>query len=136
MANTLHIKNELGQLALVYTFIERETVRAGLDESLQKQVKLALEEAVTNVILYAYPDKKEQDISIDLCVADGKLKIAIIDSGLPFNPLEKACPDLTLSADERPIGGLGIFLVTQLMDEVRYTCPEGKNVLTMIKNIS
>lgn len=136
MANTLHIKNELGQLALVYTFIERETVGAGLDESLQKQVKLALEEAVTNVILYAYPDKKEQDISIDLCVADGKLKIAITDSGLPFNPLEKEGPDLTLSADERPIGGLGIFLVTQLMDEVRYSRPADKNVLTMIKNIS
>lgn len=136
MANTLHIKNELGQLALVYTFIERETACAGLNESLQKQVKLALEEAVTNVILYAYPDKKDQDISIDLCVVDGKLKIDITDSGLLFNPLEKDTPDLTLSADERPIGGLGIFLVTQLMDDVRYSCPAGKNVLTMIKNIS
>ena len=135
MKNTLHIKNELGQLALVYSFIEKETVRAGLDESLRKQVKLALEEAVTNVILYAYPEKKDQDISIDLSVTDGRLKIDIADTGLPFNPLEKEVPDVTLSEEERPIGGLGIFLVTQLMDDVQYHFLAGKNILTMIKNI-
>ena len=135
MKNTLLIKNELGQLALVYPFIERETIRAGLNESLQKQVKLALEEAVTNVILYAYPDKKDQDISIDLSVADSRLKIDITDIGLPFNPLKKEAPDVTLSDEERPIGGLGIFLVIQLMDDVQYHRLAGKNVLTMIKNI-
>lgn len=135
MASTLHIKNELGQLALVYSFIEQETSCTGLDESVRKQIKLALEEAVTNVILYAYPDRKDQDIRIDLNCSGGMLKIEITDTGLPFNPLERETPDLTLSVEERPVGGLGIFLVTQLMDDVRYRRLAGKNVLTMIKNI-
>ena len=94
-----------------------------------------LEEAVTNVIQYAYPDKKDQDIRIDMSYENKRLTIVITDTGISFNPLERQEPDLTLSLEERPIGGLGIYLVKQLMTEVSYSRSAGKNILTMAKDI-
>ena len=110
MTNTLHIKNELEQLTRLYAFLDQQAGAYELEELQSMQIKLALEEAVTNVILYAYPD-------------------------IGFNPLERQEPDLTLSLEERPIGGLGIYLVKQLMTEVSYSRSAGKNILTMTKDI-
>lgn len=135
ITDTLHIKNELGQLTLVAAFIEHEVERAGISKECSLQIRLALEEVVTNVILYAYPAQHGQDLSIDVTYQNRKLQITIIDSGIPFNPLKKEDPDLTLPIEKRPIGGLGIFIVKQLMSEVHYSRTEGKNILTMIKNI-
>ena len=126
MTNTLYIKNELEQLTRLYAFLEQQAGVYKLEELQSMQIKLALEEAVTNVILYAYPDKKDQD---------KRLTIVITDTGLDFNPLERQEPDLTLSLEERPVGGLGIYLVKQLMTEVTYKRSAGKNILTMTKDI-
>lgn len=133
--NTLYIKNELEQLTRLYAFLDRQAGVYKLEELLSMQIKLALEEAVTNVILYAYPDKKDQDIRIDMSCENKRLTIVITDTGIAFNPLERQEPDLTLSLEERPIGGLGIFLVKQLMTEVTYSHSDGKNILTMTKDI-
>ena len=130
MTNTLHIKNELEQLTRLYAFLDQQAGAYGLEELQSMQIKLALEEAVTNVILYAYPDKKDQDIRIDMNYEHKRLTI-----GIGFNPLERQEPDLTLSLEERPIGGLGIYLVKQLMTEVSYSRSAGKNILTMTKDI-
>ncbi|MBC8602658.1 ATP-binding protein [Parabacteroides acidifaciens] len=135
MTNTLIIKNELEQLTRLYAFLDRQAVTYGLEELQLMQVKLALEEAVTNVILYAYPDKKDQDIRIDMSYENKRLTIVITDTGTDFNPLERQEPDLTLSLEERPIGGLGIYLVKQLMTEVTYSRSAGKNILTMTKDM-
>ncbi|MBC5632566.1 ATP-binding protein [Parabacteroides hominis] len=135
MTNTLYIKNELEQLTRLYAFLDRQAGVYKLEELLSMQIKLALEEAVTNVILYAYPDKKDQDIRIDMSCENKRLTIVITDTGIAFNPLERQEPDLTLSLEERPIGGLGIFLVKQLMTEVTYSHSDGKNILTMTKDI-
>ena len=135
MTNTLIIKNELEQLTRLYAFLDRQAVAYGLEELQLTQVKLALEEAVTNVILYAYPDKKDQDIRIDMSYENKRLTIVITDTGTDFNPLERQEPDLTLSLEERPIGGLGIYLVKQLMTEVTYSRSAGKNILTMTKDM-
>ena len=135
MTNTLIIKNELEQLTRLYAFLDRQAVAYGLEELQLMQVKLALEEAVTNVILYAYPDKKDQDIRIDMSYENKRLTIVITDTGTDFNPLERQEPDLTLSLEERPIGGLGIYLVKQLMTEVTYSRSGGKNILTMTKDM-
>ena len=135
MTNTLYIKNELEQLTRLYAFLDRQAGVYKLEELLSMQIKLALEEAVTNVILYAYPDKKDQDIRIDMSCENKRLTIVITDTGIAFNPLERQEPDLTLSLEERPIGGLGIFLVKQLMTEVNYSHSDGKNILTMTKDI-
>ncbi len=135
MTNTLIIKNELEQLTRLYAFLDRQAAAYGLKELQLMQVKLALEEAVTNVILYAYPDKKDQDIRIDMSYENKRLTIVITDTGTDFNPLERQEPDLTLSLEERPIGGLGIYLVKQLMTEVTYSRSAGKNILTMTKDM-
>ena len=135
MTNTLYIKNELEQLTRLYAFLDRQAGVYKLEELLSMQIKLALEDAVTNVILYAYPDKKDQDIRIDMSCENKRLTIVITDTGIAFNPLERQEPDLTLSLEERPIGGLGIFLVKQLMTEVTYSHSDGKNILTMTKDI-
>ena len=135
MINTLHIKNELEQLTRLYEFLDLQASTYGLEEQLSMQIKLALEEVVTNVILYAYPDKKDQDIRIDMNYRDELLTIVITENGTAFNPLEMKEPDISLPPEERPIGGLGIYLVKQLMTEVIYTRSSGKNILTMTKDI-
>ncbi len=135
MINTLHIKNELEQLTRLYEFLDLHTSAYGLEEQLTMQIKLALEEVVTNVILYAYPNKKDQDIRIDMNYGNKQLAIVITDKGTPFNPLEMKEPDITLPPEERPIGGLGIYLVKQLRTEVTYSRSSGKNILTMTKDI-
>lgn len=135
MINTLHIKNELEQLTRLYEFLDLHASAYGLEEQLTMQIKLALEEVVTNVILYAYPNKKDQDIRIDMNYGNKQLAIVITDKGTPFNPLEMKEPDITLPPEERPIGGLGIYLVKQLMTEVTYSRSSGKNILTMTKDI-
>lgn len=135
MTNTLYIKNELGQLARLYAFLDQQAEAYELEDLLLMQIKLALEEAVTNVIQYAYPEKEDQDIRIDMNYKNRRLTIVITDTGIAFNPLARQEPDLTLSLEERPIGGLGIYLVKQLMTEVNYNRSDGKNILTMTKDI-
>ena len=123
MTNTLHIKNELKQLTRLYAFLDQQAGTYELGELQSMQIKLALEEAVTNVIQYAYPDKKDQDIRIDMSYENKRLTIVITDTGISFNPLERQEPDLTLSLEERP------------MTEVSYSRSAGKNILTMAKDI-
>lgn len=135
MTEALHIKNELGELAKLNAFVEHIGSACHLSESLLMQFKLAVEETVTNVILYAYPGEKEKNIEILLTCENDELIVQITDSGIAFNPIEKADPDLTLPADERPIGGLGIYLAKQLMTQIQYRRSNNKNIVTMRKQI-
>ena len=97
-------------------------------------LNLALEEAATNVVLYAY-EGQEGIVDIDAIYNTDYIKFVITDTGIPFDPTQKEDADTTLSAEERPIGGLGIFLVRQIMDSVIYERTDGKNVLTLIKKL-
>ncbi len=135
MIKELHITNELSQLAVLSDFVTLTSKEIGLDERMCMRLNLALEEAVTNVILYAYSDEKNKDITIRMETNDNRLKITLIDSGIAFDPTAKATPDTTLPLNERPIGGLGIHLIKQLMTEVTYSREENKNILTMIKEL-
>ena len=106
------------------------------DEVLQFKLRLSIEEAVENVVRYAYDGGigwLEAGTSLD---QDSLvLTIELRDAGVPFNPLEKEDPDVTLSADERKIGGLGIFLCKKMMDNIDYRYEDGNNVLTMTKKV-
>ncbi len=106
------------------------------DEVLQLKLRLSIEEAVENVVRYAYDGGigwLEAGTSLD---QDSLvLTIELRDAGVPFNPLEKEDPDVTLSADERKIGGLGIFLCKKMMDSIEYRYEDGNNVLTMTKKV-
>ena len=104
--------------------------------SCNKDVKLALrlacEEIVVNVTTYAYPEGSDGFLDVDIQKND-RIVIRFEDGGTPFNPLVQDNPDTTLSWDERPIGGLGIFLFRRMMDDVRYAYENYKNVLTIEK---
>ena len=102
-------------------------------------VNLALEEAVSNVMLYAYPDTNEGKVIVEFVrTTDDQgenILFTITDSGIPFDPTQRKEVDVTLSAEERAIGGLGIHLVKQLMDSIVYHREENKNVLTLMKRL-
>ena len=131
----LELHNDIKQISLLAEFIETIAEEKQLDETLAMNLNLALEEAVTNVILYAYPKGTDGLVDIEAILKDHSLEFIITDSGVPFDPTAAPEADITLSADERPIGGLGIFMVRKLMDEVHYQRLDGKNVLKMTKNI-
>ena len=106
------------------------------DDDLRFKIELSVEEAVENVVQYAYEGGigwLEAGTSLD----DESLilTIELRDAGVPFNPLEKEDPDITLSADERPVGGLGIYLCKSMMDSIDYRYEEGNNVLVMKKRV-
>ena len=100
----------------------------------QMQIDLSIEELFVNIANYAYPEK-EGDAEIRISEADGVFSLTLIDSGVPYDPLQKPDPDVTLSAEKRQIGGLGIYLVKKNMDTVSYCYEDGKNVLTITKKI-
>ena len=130
----LTVQNNLQQVEQLNGFVKEVTNRLNIDKSLGRQLQLAVEEAVVNVMEYAYPAGTTGDISIRVTSDGHRLKYIISDSGVPFNPTEAATADTTLSAEERPVGGLGIFLVRQLMDSINYERIDGKNVLTLRKD--
>ena len=106
------------------------------DDVLKFKLRLSIEEAVENVVRYAYDGGigwLEADIHFDQDTL--LLTIQLRDAGVPFNPLDKEDPDVTLSADERNIGGLGIFLCKKMMDSISYSYEGGNNVLTMTKKV-
>ena len=98
------------------------------------QIEVAFEELYVNVAHYAYGDKTG-DIKITVEVNGDFTDISFVDTGKPFDPLAKPDPDITASADERQIGGLGIFMVKKTMDDVRYKYEDGQNMLTITKKI-
>ena len=102
-------------------------------EDLQFNIRLAVEEATENIVQYAYAEGEGYVVVKTEKDSDNKLTITMRDEGVPFNPLAKDDPDITLSAEDRQIGGLGIFLCKQLMDKVMYLFENGCNVLTMEK---
>ena len=131
----LTLKNEVEELNKLPEFVDAVCEDAGVDMELVASLNLALEEAVTNVVLYAY-QKGEGLVDIDAVYTDKRLKFVITDSGIAFDPTKKEAADTTLSVEERSIGGLGIHLVRQIMDSVNYERVDGKNVLTLRKNLT
>lgn len=119
------------------------TVNDFLDEFLDEndcpmktkmKIELAIEEAYVNIAKYAYGEKTGE-AQLTLGVNNGELSIELRDSGKPYNPLEKEDPDITLSAEERQVGGLGVFLVKKIMDSVSYSYENSQNILRMKKTI-
>ena len=102
----------------------------------QMQIDVAVDEIFTNVSSYAYtPNVGEVTVMISTDDSSTRMEITFIDSGIPYNPLEKEDPDVTLSAEDRQIGGLGIFMVKKSMDDLAYEYKDGKNILKIGKRI-
>jgi anti-sigma regulatory factor (Ser/Thr protein kinase) len=135
MTKQLTLHNDVQQIELLADYIDSIADAAGIDPSLTMSLNLALEEAVTNVIMYAYPEGTDGTVDIITEVNDGLLTFIIKDSGKAFDPTQKEDADVTLSAEERSIGGLGIFLVRQIMDSVDYQRIDNQNILTLKKKL-
>jgi anti-sigma regulatory factor (Ser/Thr protein kinase) len=135
MARHLVLHNNIQQIPQLAEFVEAIAEEKGIDQAMAMSLNLALEEAVTNVILYAYPDGIDGLVDIEAFIEDDCLRFILSDSGKPFDPTAAPDADVTLGVDERQIGGLGIYLVRNIMDTVSYRYENGKNILTMIKKI-
>ena len=107
----------------------------GFDMATTMQINLAIEEAVVNVMNYAYPEGTKGDITIETKANKAELSFVISDTGKPFDPTAKAEVDITLSAEDRSIGGLGIHLIRKIMDHINYERIDGHNILTLIKKL-
>lgn len=106
----------------------------GLSQKLQQQIILVTEEIVVNVLNYAQADS-ESSLCLEMDIDDKTINLQIIDEGAPFNPLHKQDPDITENPMDRKAGGLGIFFVKKLVDEIEYRRSEERNILSLVKNI-
>ncbi|HBJ76463.1 MAG TPA: ATP-binding protein [Porphyromonadaceae bacterium] len=131
----LKLTNNVEELENLEEFIQTVVSEEGLSQELGLNLNLVLEEATTNVILYAYPEGTEGSVEITATLENGNLSFSIVDSGKPFDPTQVPEADTTLSAEDRPIGGLGIFLIRKVMDKVYYERKGNFNCLTMEKSI-
>lgn len=131
----LTLENEIGQISRLSKFISNIATSRGLDEDLAMNINLAMEEAVTNSIMYAYPEGTRGEIEVDARVDDDTIEFTIADCGMEFDPTARPEPDINAGAEERPIGGLGIFLVKNIMDSVSYIREKDTNILRLIKKL-
>lgn len=132
----LTVEAAVENIEVVTDFVNEELEKLDCPVKARRQIDVAIDELFGNIARYAYsPDVGKATVRFS--VEDNPLEVTItfIDNGIPFNPLEKSNPDTHLSAEERPIGGLGIFLVKKSMDLVEYEYKNGQNILKIKKNI-
>ena len=132
----LTLEAKVANLQQVLDFVDENLTSMRCPMKILMQIDVAVEEIFVNVASYAYtPNTGSVTIRMDLLEKPRAVVITFIDSGIPYNPLAKEDPDVSLSAEERSIGGLGIFMVKKTMDKMEYEYTDQKNVLKMYKNI-
>ena len=132
---SITLPNDVQTIPKLAEFTDTVCEAAEFDMGTSMKMNLAIEEAVVNVMNYAYPKGTKGTVSIDATISDEGLKFIISDNGKPFDPTAKAEVDTSLSAEERGIGGLGIHLIRQIMDSINYEYVDGRNVLTLLKRL-
>lgn len=131
---SLTLPAKMENLERLIDFVLSEAEQLGFDQKLQNKLRLAAEEVLVNVISYAYPEQDgEVTISTDRVSGPDGLRVEISDAGVPFDPLDKPAPDLNVPVEKRQIGGLGIFLLREIANDVFYRRANGRNVLTFVK---
>lgn len=134
--NGITLSNDIEEVPQLAAFVDEVCEAVGFDMSTTMSINLAIEEAVVNVMNYAYPPNVKGYVTVLAESNDTRVKFIIIDSGKPFDPTAKTEIDTTLPAEERQIGGLGIHLVRQMMDSINYERVDGQNVLTLRKKLT
>ena len=128
MEREIKISNDLNEISVLASFIEE------LGEELSLSFE-TLEEAVANIIMYAYPTQEQHTILLRVTYSEKQLVFLLTDKGASFDPTQVDEVDVTLSLEERPIGGLGIFLIRSIMNEISYQRIDNENHLIMKKDI-
>ena len=131
--DTIKAAAEIDNLHVLKEFIVAHARKAGFEEKPCGQIELAVDELLTNVISYAYPEEPGSVTVRCVTNSDGDLFIQIADSGIPFDPLRKRAPDFGTSIENSKIGGLGIHLARQMLDEMKYARKGDLNILTVCK---
>lgn len=120
----------------VTRFIDEQLEALDCPMKAQMQIDIAIDELFSNIAYYAYsPTVGKATVRFEVNEEPLSVTISFLDNGVPYNPLDKEDPDITLSAEEREIGGLGIFMVKKSMDSIDYKYEDGQNILTIKKNI-
>ena len=120
----------------VTDFVDAELEMFDCPMKAQMQINIAIDELFSNIAHYAYqPSVGDATVRVEMTEEPRRVVITFIDRGVPYDPLAKKDPDISLSAEEREIGGLGIFMVKKSMDEMSYEYVDGQNVLKIKKNI-
>jgi len=120
----------------VNEFVEEELSKIDCPMKAQIQINVAIDELFGNIAHYAYdPNVGPATVRVEVIEDPMAVIITFIDNGVPYDPLKKSDPDITLSAEERDVGGLGIFMVKKSMDEITYEYKDGQNILRIKKNI-
>ena len=135
MEKSIVLANEISEVSKLNDFIEEIGREFTIAPDVLFNLNLVLEEAVVNVINYAYPKEEHEFIYLSASMHEGSIVLVLTDTGKAFDPTAAPEADITLSADERQIGGLGIFLIRQIMNEVKYERIDGKNILTLEKKL-
>ena len=132
------VKAGLDNLNRVLACVDEELETAGCSMKTQMQVDIAVEEMFVNIANYAYaPGEGDADVCVETEETDGgkRIRITLVDQGKPYDPLMQEAPDVSLPAEKRKIGGLGIFMARKNMDDMTYEFRDGRNILTMFKRI-
>ena len=132
---TVQITNQRDQVDTVRKFFDDYSKENKLNEKTVHDIQMALDELLTNIVNYGYEDSDEHKIDVRFGINDDAVRVEIIDDSKPYNILEQENPDISLSVEDKPIGGLGIFLIKKLMSNVDYYTKEGKNHLVMTKEL-
>ena len=129
----ISLENQLPEIPRLAELIEAFGAEHGVPDRAVFNLNLALDEILTNVIEYAFPDGGSHQILIRLVLDDSALLAEVIDGGSPYDPTARPDPDISLSVEERPIGGLGVYFAKRMMDRVEYHRDAGRNRLTLVR---
>ena len=130
---TLHLvaAASLPEIERISTEFRKVADERGLTAGVSQKVSIVFDDLLNNIISYGFSDDAEHQIKIDVAYSPDKLVITIADAGIPFNPFDQVGPDISLSVEERDIGGLGVLLIKELMDEYHYQRHSNSNVVTL-----
>ncbi len=136
MMKEMTIDAAVENIPAVTAFVEEQLEQYNCPMKAQMQIDIAIDELFSNIAQYAYtPNTGKATVRVEVTENPMAVIITFIDNGIPYDPLAKADPDVTLTADKREIGGLGIFMVKKSMDEITYEYKDGQNILKIKKNI-
>ena len=133
---SLVLRNDLSELERMAQAVSAWCRGNGVSAEAEYQINLALDEIVSNVIRHGWKDEGEHQLLVQVSRTESELTVEVEDDAAPFNPLEAPAPDITKPLEERPVGGLGIHLVRQIMDGLEYRRHDGKNLLVMKRKIA